>query len=143
MTDYPSSVYYVFHPDPFHVPTFAEREAFQVAAAHHWAVDTIMRGIPLPWPARLELTRYPDPLERVLRFVRREWPTELTDRQERIVVAAWWDSNNSRTGARAAITSSAIAPRGPIEPGMIQTTPAYACWFAIDPYCPHHGKGTR
>lgn len=58
---YPVSVYHVHHPDPFHIPTRAELEAFSTAARHHWAIDAIMRGVPLPWPARLQLEAHAYP----------------------------------------------------------------------------------
>lgn len=155
MTDYPVSVYQVFHPDPFHIPTRDELEAFQIAAAHHWAVDAIMRGVPLPWPSRLELTRYPEPLERVLRLVRRAWTTELTERQERIVVAAWWDrrqlEEHAYPGQPAHHSTPVLAPctcrywtwgaswTWTREHGAQRVTLAYGSGFQIHPGCPHHG----
>jgi hypothetical protein len=134
---YPVSVYHVRHPDPFHIPTRAELEAFITAARHHWAIDAIMHGYPIPWPARLELEAHAYPGQ----------PTHHSAPPVRPCRCIYHVMNTPESGYLVVPAPSPTTPYD-VDPDPLELEYTYAVWyprcpvlswFTIARHCPHHG----
>lgn len=104
------------HPDPFHIYTRAELDAYEAAARHIWAVHHLICTVPIC------VERRPRQLER------HAYPGQPAHRAEHVIQPC-----------TCTYHLFYLLPTGHIEGVEIVCNPVLGSSFRIHPMCPHHG----
>ena len=129
------------HPDPFHIYTRAELDAYEAAARHLWAIHKLFCDVPIcAEQRRPQLTRH-------------AYPGQASTRAHHGPPPCTCHYHALKLARRFQLDPYIRVPIPPQQPGYTvdefvhvsesRAMPTYGLpgisWFDINPACPHHG----